>query len=174
MISSPFSTSSLSLGNNDEEKGKRKLKIKVGSSKVRKDEAFKLDEKLPGMKLKPGQVKVWHPQNPLTKLKVWLKFKEVQATWDPSIDQAEVAAGARQAVLAISSILSTGGQWGQLRGLLNRKEHKRLQQVVEKQWTDVERRRLEIDEEHLLFVHITDCRTQQINQFKYLDVYVHA
>ena len=35
----------------------------------------------------------------------------------------------RQAVLAISSILSTGGQWGQLRGLLNRKEHKRLQQV---------------------------------------------
>ena len=112
----------------------------------------------------------------------------------------------RQAVLAISSILSTGGQWGQLRGLLHRKEHKRLQQVhllsasfflahslrvkykfrslrpqivsrlritysaliqvVEKQWTDVERRRLEIDEEHLLFVHITDCRTQQINQFK--------
>ena len=64
-----------------------------------------------------------------------------------------------------------------------------LIQVVEKQWTDVERRRLEIDEEHLLFVHITDCRTQQINQFKYvmmtkylkckvlrryLDVYVHA
>lgn len=40
-------------------------------------------------------MKVWHPQNPLTKLKVWLKFKEVQATWDPSIDQAEVAAGAR-------------------------------------------------------------------------------
>merc|ERR550519_460375 len=95
MISSPFSTSSSSLRNGDEEKGKRKLKIKVGSSKVRKDEAFKLDEKLPGMKLKPGQVKVWQPQNPLTRLKVWLKFKEIQATWDPSIDQKEFEMGAR-------------------------------------------------------------------------------
>ena len=95
MISSPFSTSSSSLRNSDEEKGKRKLKIKVGSSKVRKDEAFKLDEKLPGMKLKPGQVKVWQPQNPLTRLKVWLKFKEIQATWDPIIDQKEFEIGAR-------------------------------------------------------------------------------
>ena len=72
----------------------------------------------------------------------------------------------RQAVLMIASTLSTGGQWGQLRGLLHRKEHKRLQQVVEKQWTDVERRRLEIDEEHLLLLQITNCRLQQINQFK--------
>ena len=102
----------------------------------------------------------------------------------------------RQAVLTIASNLSTGGQWGRLRGLLHRKEHKRLQQVlhptlqlsilhqsflnkfdfnrllkpcyqvVEKQWSDVERRRLEIDEEHLLLLHITDCRLQQINQFK--------
>merc|ERR1712107_569769 len=121
MLSSSFSTSSTSLGNNDEGERKSKLKIKMSSSRVKKDEPFKLDDKLPGLELKPGQVKVWHPQNPLTKLKVWLKFKEVQATWDSSIDQAEVAAGARQAVLAISSILSTGGQWGQLRGLLNKR-----------------------------------------------------
>jgi len=164
ILSSPFSTSSVSLS--DEKKGKSKIRIKVASSKVRKDEAFKLDEKLPGLELKPGQVKVWQPQNPLTRLKVWLKFKEIQATWDPSIDQTEFVGGARQAVLTIASILSTGGQWGQLRGLLHRKEHNRLQQVVEKQWSDVERRRLEIDEEHLLLLHITDCRLQQINQFK--------
>ena len=92
------------------------------------------------------QVKVWQPQNPITRLKVWLKFKEIQATWDPSMDQTEFVAGARccylhqrkpnfhleflrQAVLTIASILSTGGQWGRLRGLLHRKEHKRLQQV---------------------------------------------
>ena len=92
------------------------------------------------------QVKVWQPQNPVTRLKVWLKFKEIQATWDPSMDQTEFVAGARccylhqrkpnfhleflrQAVLTIASILSTGGQWGRLRGLLHRKEHKRLQQV---------------------------------------------
>jgi len=172
ILSSQFSTSSVSFS--DEKKGKSKIRIKVASSKVRKDEAFKLDEKLPGLELKPGQVKVWQPQNPFTRLKVWLKFKEVQATWDPSIDQTEFVAGARQAVLTIASNLSTGGQWGRLRGLLHRKEHKRLQQVVEKQWSDVERRRLEIDEEHLLLLHITDCRLQQINQFKYLDVYVHA
>merc|ERR1711971_294916 len=173
MLASSFSTSSVSC-NDDEKKGKSKFRIKVTSSKVRKDEEFKLDEKLPGLNLKPGQVQVWHPQNPLTRLKVWLKFKEVQATWDPNIDQTEFVAGARQAVLMIASTLSTGGQWGQLRGLLHRKEHKRLQQVVEKQWTDVERRRLEIEEEHLLLLHITDCRLQQINQFKYLDVYVYA
>jgi len=172
MLASPFSTSSVSFS--DEKKEKSKIRIKVASSKVRKDEAFKLDEKLPGLNLKPGQVKVWQPQNPLTRLKVWLKFKEIQATWDPSIDQTEFVAGARQAVLMIASTLSTGGQWGQLRGLLHRKEHKRLQQVVEKQWTDVERRRLEIEEEHLLLLQITDCRLQQINQFKYLDVYVYA
>ena len=91
---------------------------------------------------------MWQPQNPFTRLKVWLKFKEIQATWDPSIDQTEFVTGARcyflmqeenpnfhlefdrQAVLTIASILSTGGQWGQLRGLLHRKEHKRLQQVL--------------------------------------------
>jgi len=172
MLSSQFSTSSVSFS--DEKKGKSKIRIKMASSKVRKDEAFKLDEKLPGLELRPGQVKVWQPQNPFTRLKVWLKFKEIQATWDPSIDQTEFVTGARQAVLTIASILSTGGQWGQLRGLLHRKEHKRLQQVVEKQWSDVERRRLEINEEHLLLLHITDCRLQQINQFKYFDVYVHV
>ena len=41
------------------------------------------------------QVKVWQPQNPITRLKVWLKFKEIQATWDPNIDQTEFVAGAR-------------------------------------------------------------------------------
>merc|ERR1719300_1515627 len=81
ILSSQFSTSSVSFS--DEKKEKSKIRIKVASSKVRKDEAFKLDEKLPGLELKPGQVKVWQPQNPLTRLKVWLKFKEVQATWDP-------------------------------------------------------------------------------------------
>jgi len=172
ILSSPFSTSSVSFS--DEKRGKSKMRIKVASSKVKKGEAFKLDEKLPGLELKPGQVKVWQPQNPITRLKVWLKFKEIQATWDPNIDQTEFVAGARQAVLTIASNLSTGGQWGRLRGLLHRKEHKRLQQVVEKQWSDVERRRLEIDEEHLLLLHITDCRLQQINQFKYFDVYVYA
>ena len=52
ILSSPFSTSSVSFS--DEKRGKSKMRIKVTSSKVKKDEAFKLDEKLPG--LKPGQV----------------------------------------------------------------------------------------------------------------------
>ena len=54
ILSSQFSTSSVSFS--DENKGKSKIRIKVASSKVRKDEAFKLDEKLPGLELKPGQV----------------------------------------------------------------------------------------------------------------------
>ena len=56
MLSSSFSTSSTSLGNNDEGERKSKLKIKMSSSRVKKDEPFKLDEKLPGLELKPGQV----------------------------------------------------------------------------------------------------------------------
>jgi hypothetical protein len=56
MLSSPFSTSSVSFS--DEKRGKSKIRITVTSSKVKKDEAFKLDEKLPGLELKPGQVKV--------------------------------------------------------------------------------------------------------------------
>ena len=54
MLSSSFSTSSVSFS--DEKKGKSKIRIKVSSSKVKKDETFKLDEKLSGLELKPGQV----------------------------------------------------------------------------------------------------------------------
>ena len=111
------------------------------------------------------RAKVFVLQSPLTRLRVWLKFREVQQAWDPSLDQDQVVAGAQQAVLAIVSRLG-GGQWRELRGLLSRKEHKRLQREVETQWTDRERASLDLEEEHLLSCVVTEARSQQIVQCK--------
>lgn len=54
---------------------------------------------------RPGEGKVVFLQSPITQLKVWLKFREVQGSWDPSLTQEGVREGARMAVLAIANRL---------------------------------------------------------------------
>ena len=71
--------------------------------------------------LKTRKVKILHIQNPLT----WLKFREIKLHWDPHLDQENFIEGAKYAVEAITSKLEQG-EWKELRGLLSRKEFKRL------------------------------------------------
>jgi len=94
-------------------------------------------------------------------LKIYLKFQEIRQHWDPSIDQQQIMDGAKYAVAAITSNLE-GGQWRELRGLLSRREFKRLQKEVETEWTDVMRQNASLEVEEMEKVLINDVRTQQI------------
>ena len=67
---SSFSTSSHHCAH-EEEGRKRRARMRVKVTKVG-EEASGMGEELRRMKVKPGQVKVWQPQSPLTKLKVGL------------------------------------------------------------------------------------------------------
>jgi len=102
-------------------------------------------------------------------LKIFLKFHEIRQHWDPSIDQQQIMMGAKYAVAAITSKLE-GGQWKELRGLLSRREFKRLRKEVETEWTDVMRQNANLEVEEMEKVLITDVRTQQIVQNKYCDI----
>jgi hypothetical protein len=75
------------------------------------------------------KVKIFHIQNPLTWLKIFLKFREIKQHWDPHLDQENFIEGAKYAVEAITSKLEQG-EWKELRGLLSRKEFKRLRKEV--------------------------------------------
>ena len=70
LLSSTFSTSSHHWAP-EEEGRKRRSRMRVKVTKVG-EEASGMGEELRRMKVKPGQVKVWQPQSPLTKLKVGL------------------------------------------------------------------------------------------------------
>ena len=67
--------------------------------------------------VRPGEGredKVVFLQSPITQLKVWLKFREVQGSWDPSLTQEGVREGARMAVLAIANRFAGGWKVDQL------------------------------------------------------------
>ena len=78
---------------------------------------------------KARKIKIFHLQNPITMLKIFLKFREVKQQWDPTLDQEQCIVGAKYAVAAITSKLE-GGMWQELRGLLSRREFKRLKREV--------------------------------------------
>ena len=79
--------------------------------------------------LETRKVKILNIQNPLTLLKTFLKFREIKLHWDPHLDQENFIEGAKYAVEAITSKLEQG-EWKELKGLLSRKEFKRLRKEV--------------------------------------------
>eukprot|EP00092_Neocalanus_flemingeri_P040252 GFUD01043845.1.p1 GENE.GFUD01043845.1~~GFUD01043845.1.p1 ORF type:complete len:368 (+),score=140.57 GFUD01043845.1:49-1104(+) len=116
------------------------------------------------------KIKLFHFQNPITMLKIFLKFREVKQQWDPALDQEQCLEGAKHAVAAITSMLEEGGRWKEMRGLLSRKEFKRLQKEVETEWSDVMRQNVSLEVEEMEKVLITDITTQQIVHNKYCDI----
>ena len=75
------------------------------------------------------KVKLFHFQNPLKWLQIHFKFNEVKQRWDPSLEKEEFLVGVKYAVEAITSKVVTG-EWQEMRGLLSRKEFKRLRREV--------------------------------------------
>eukprot|EP00092_Neocalanus_flemingeri_P015644 GFUD01016933.1.p1 GENE.GFUD01016933.1~~GFUD01016933.1.p1 ORF type:complete len:656 (-),score=255.71 GFUD01016933.1:58-2025(-) len=118
---------------------------------------------------KTRKIKLFHFQNPITRLKIFLKFLEVKQQWDPTLDQQQCLVGAKHAVAAITSMLEEG-RWKEMRGLLSRKEFKRLQKEVETEWSDVMRQNVSLEVEEMEKVLITDITTQQIVHNKYCDI----
>jgi len=115
------------------------------------------------------KIRVLHIQNPLTWLKIFLKFREIKQHWDPHLNQEDFTEGAKYAVEAITNKLEQG-EWKELRGLLSRKEFKRLRKEVETEWSDVMRQNVSLEVEQMVKVFITDIRTQQIVDNKFCDV----
>jgi len=119
--------------------------------------------------LRTRKIKIFHIQNPLTWLKIFLKFREIKQQWDPHLDQEDFTEGAKYAVEAITSKLEQG-EWKELRGLLSRKEFKRLRKEVETEWSDVMRQNVSLEVDQMVKVLITDIRTQQIVDNKFCDI----
>jgi len=115
------------------------------------------------------KVKVFHLQNPFTWLQIFIKFNEVKQRWDPSLNQREFLEGAVHAVHAVTDKVE-GGQWQELRGLLSRKEFKRLRKEVETEWSDVMRRNVRLEVDQVVKAVITGITTQQIVENKYCDI----
>jgi len=115
------------------------------------------------------KVKIFHFQNPLKWLQIHVKFNEVKQRWDPSLEKEEFLVGVKYAVQAITSKIMAG-EWQELRGLLSRKEFKRLQREVETEWSDVMRQNVGIDVDQMEKVLITGITTQQIVDHKYCDI----
>eukprot|EP00092_Neocalanus_flemingeri_P104937 GFUD01134454.1.p1 GENE.GFUD01134454.1~~GFUD01134454.1.p1 ORF type:complete len:391 (+),score=151.03 GFUD01134454.1:36-1175(+) len=116
------------------------------------------------------KIKLFHFQNPITMLKIFLKFREVKQQWDPALDQEQCLEGAKHAVAAITSMLEEGGRWKEMRGLLSRKEFKRLQKEVETEWSDVMRQNVSLEVEEMEKALITDIRTHEIVHNKFCDI----
>jgi hypothetical protein len=45
---------------------------------------------------------------------------------------------------------------------------------VEKEWSDLRRRSLVLEPEHILLIRVTDCRTQQIEKYKWVECAMRA
>lgn len=116
----------------------------------------------------PYNVTTFTLQNPVTLVKNWLQLRELRQ-WDPSIEQGQLLEGARHAAAAISHKLADG-TWQELRGLLSKKEHRRLQREVETEWSDLQRRLVRLEPEDILHVLLKEIRLQTIVQKKYCDV----
>jgi len=115
------------------------------------------------------KVRIFHFQNPFTLLNIHMKLREVQQYWDPGFNKEEFLTGAKYAVAAITQNLEDG-DWQNLRGLLTRKEFKRLQKEVETEWSDVMRQNVTLQVDQIDKILISGVRTQQIVQNKYCDI----
>jgi len=115
------------------------------------------------------KVKIYHFQNPLTWLQIHLKFNEVKQRWDPNLDKEEFLFGVQYAVQAITNNI-VNGDWHEMRGLLSRKEFKRLRKEVETEWSDVMRQNVGMEVDQMEKVLITGITTQQIVEHKYCDI----
>lgn len=118
---------------------------------------------------KTKKVQIFHIQNPFTWLQIFIKFREIKQRWDPNLDQEQFVEGAKYAVEAITNKLESG-EWQEVRGLVSRKEFKRLRKEVETEWSDVMRQNASLDVEQMHKVLVTGVRTQQISENKYCDI----
>merc|ERR550517_622188 len=91
--------------------------------------------------------------------------------WDSNFSKDDFLEGAITAAVTISSMLQQN-DWKELRGLLIRKEFKRLQTEVETEWSDVQRHNVGFMTEDIQSAFITDIRTQTIVQKRYCDIYL--
>ena len=87
----------------------------------------------------------------------------LKSEWDPSFSKEDFIYGAENAAVNISWLLQDN-DWKELRGLLTRKEFKRLQTELETEWSDVKRQNVGFQLDHIKSTFITAIRTQTIVQ----------
>ena len=68
-------------------------------------------------------------QNPLKVLQINIHLRAIKKNWDPTFSKEDFLLGAKMAAVNISGLVQQS-DWRELRGLLTRKEFKRLQTEV--------------------------------------------